>query len=149
MKETILNLIKKSGENFIVSGSVNKKIIDKIESELGVKLPESYKWYVENYGHGGIGNIEIYGVALNDSLTVVDRTNDFRNYGLPTHLVEILNMDEWIYCLDTEHMRDGECPVVEWSKEDGIGTHKFENFFYFLYEQFNDKLQFLSDEGLL
>ncbi|MBN1525099.1 MAG: SMI1/KNR4 family protein [Spirochaetales bacterium] len=64
-KETIAQLVKTAGEHFLVSGPACESAITAIETELDVTLPESCKCYVKRYGHGGIGNVEIFGAASN------------------------------------------------------------------------------------
>jgi hypothetical protein len=145
----ILKQIARAGEYFDALGQVPETAIVQIEKELDVTLPESYKWYVRNYGQGGIGGVEIFGVGLNNVLPCVEITNDYRRVGLPKQYVVIQNVDEWIYCLDTETMTNGECPVVDWDRQAGTGRHKYDNFFLFLYEKFEQELGSLAEDGLI
>ena len=43
--------------------NVDDIIISKAEEILDLKIPEQYCWFLKNYGHGGIGGIEIFGVG--------------------------------------------------------------------------------------
>ncbi len=43
------------------TGGIGEDKISKIEQDLKVKLPESYKWFLRNYGSGGVYGIDILG----------------------------------------------------------------------------------------
>jgi hypothetical protein len=148
-KNEIIKQITRVGEYFDAVGKVSETAIHQIEKELDVTLPESYKWYVRNYGHGSIGGVEIYGVGLNNALTCVERTNDYRRAVLPEKYVVVQSVDEWIHCLDTQKMTNGECPVADWDRQAGTGRHTYDNFFLFIYEKFEQELGSLAEDGLI
>lgn len=51
---------------------------------------------------------------------VVDTTKGYQKYyGLIDGLVVIEDIDEFPYCLDTNKMKDGECPVIMWDNHEG------------------------------
>jgi antitoxin YobK len=63
--QKIVELIKDhpSVAEFANYGSgISSDWVDKAENALGVPLPESYKWWLRNYGGGEIGGEEIYSV---------------------------------------------------------------------------------------
>lgn len=140
-KKKIEELILSQEEEFFFTGGVTREFIQKIEKELDVLLPESYKWFLSCYGYGGINGVLIQGVALDKSLQVVNATKSLREYGLPENLVVIENMDEYVYCLDTSQMNDNECPIVDWDQSTGIGEKRYNNLFSYLYERFNDAIE--------
>jgi len=56
-KQTILNLINKTEIKKIFAGGVNINITEEIEKDLNVILPESYKWFLKEFGHGGLAGL--------------------------------------------------------------------------------------------
>lgn len=120
--------------------------INAIEEKLGVKLPNSYKWFLGKYGSGGIGAMEFWGIESNknnvNSYTVVSITEEYRKKGLDLSLVVFEENGEYITCLDTSKMnKNNECPVVTWSNYDLDGIVFKENSFYsYLLQQIEDYL---------
>ncbi|MFS0554756.1 SMI1/KNR4 family protein [Brevibacillus sp. 179-C9.3 HS] len=53
-KETIMELIANAPQKFFV-GALDESRINGIEERLKVKLPDSYKWFLKEYGTGGGG----------------------------------------------------------------------------------------------
>lgn len=124
--DQFINLI--SG-NAYFSGKADVKRIKEIECLLNVSLPESYKWFLEEFGHGGIAGVEILGNGLGEIPSCVRATKSWRLYGLPMFLVVIEDEGmDWIYCLDTSRPSKYECPVVDWEQNLGIGQEYFETF---------------------
>lgn len=121
MKEKVINTIKEYSEDGNFIGEVsNDEIISVAEKELGLNLPEEYKWFIKNYGQGGIGGVQILGVQIlgvskvNRSM-FRDVTVDYRNYSLPNNLIVVENCDEWLYCLDTNTEK-----VIAWDRISGV-----------------------------
>ena len=79
---------------------VTDEMITQTETALGIKLPEQYIEFLKNFGHGGIGGIEMLGVGLTGRMIFADETINYRDEGLPTKLVVIENVDEWLECID-------------------------------------------------
>lgn len=129
------------------SGPADDSRIRQIEEMLGVSLPESYKWFVREYGNGGIGGVEILGVGKPTVPYCVRTTERYRRYGLPRSFVVIENVDEWQYCLETEQMQDGECPVTDWDMRGAVGLHKRDNFYKFVIEEFARAIENLESEN--
>ncbi|WP_409345279.1 SMI1/KNR4 family protein [Paenibacillus sp. MBLB4367] len=133
-------LIQNYGEQgFFTGGTTNEEIME-IERVLNTKLPESYKWFVMNYGYGGISGRCIEGVAKSGRLTVVDETLQHREYGLPQQFVVIESCDEYVSCLDLSTIKNGDCKVVSWSQhdEDGIVPQTSSFYDYLLYVFYNE-----------
>ena len=139
-KEKICKLISTySDEGFFV-GNIKESLIKEIEVKLGVILPESYKWYVKNYGCGGIG-FDIMGVTRTGNLLVLNSTEKYRKYGLPNGLVVIQDIGEWVYCLDTNRFEGEECQVVTWSMHDKDGIiYRNNNFYEYLLDSLNEAI---------
>lgn len=136
--EIIRDLISEYYESNDFTGSVSEIRIKQIEDMLGVVLPESYKWFIREYGHGGIGGIEIFGVSKAEIPSCVKATQNYRQYDLPQKFVVIENCDEWLHCLDTDKITNGDCPVVDWDRKGNIGIRSFDTFLKFLEERFKD-----------
>jgi hypothetical protein len=53
--------IKQYGEENDFTGGVSEDKVKETEQKLQVSLPESYKWFLKNYGSGGSFGIDIIG----------------------------------------------------------------------------------------
>jgi len=98
------------------------------EVALGLKFPETYKYFLKKCGCGGFDGVEVYGIIKDESfakknMPVVGVPNIVwstlqwhRDFNHPLYLPIIYNVGEGtLYCLDTSQMNDeGECPVVAW-----------------------------------
>lgn len=99
-----------------LDGATEENVIE-IENKLNVVLPDSYKWIVKEYGSVSFQGLEIDGIGLDNVLICVNNTDDWKRFGIPHGYVVIFEPGaDWIYCLDTTHMKNGECPVVAWYK---------------------------------
>ncbi|WP_297030391.1 SMI1/KNR4 family protein [Thermogutta sp.] len=95
------------------------------EATLGVSFPESYRAFLRRYGWAVIGFNEFYGLGADVPHhlhlirnTLVERTT--MEPRIPHSLVPVLNDGAGNhYCLATERMVNGECPVVFWDHEQG------------------------------
>ena len=114
--------------------TVTDDMITAAEKELGLILPEQYKEFLKTYGHGGIGGISTLGVGLDGSMVFVEETLDYRNDGLPLHLIIIENEDEWIYCIDSITEK-----VVSWDMT-GYVKDEFNCFDDYLLAQMQDAI---------
>ena len=110
-----------------------------IEKRLNVVLPESYKWLVNEYGSVSFFGFEIDGIGLNDVLISVQNTENWRSYGLPQGYVVIYEPGaEWIHCLDTNRLENGECPVVAWYQGQDEGEEEAPNLYSFIVGQIKE-----------
>lgn len=89
--------------------------IKKAEQVLGFEIPESYLWFLNQYGHGGYF-FEFLGCSLTGNLLFVKETLKQREYGLPTNLLVIENCDEYVVCINTDNGN-----IVSWSHYDDDG----------------------------
>lgn len=124
----------------IITGGVKNTEIDKMETELDIKLPESYKWFLGQYGQCGVSGTMIYGIAKNNIHRASISTKDYRDKGLPNSYCVICDVDEWVYCLDTSSMINGECPVIDWDIAKGIGIEKYLNFYHFFFTKITEEI---------
>ncbi|MFH0070650.1 SMI1/KNR4 family protein [Peribacillus sp. NPDC056705] len=131
----IQEFIKQYGEDDDFKGGVSEDKVKETEKKLQVSLPESYKWFLRNYGSGGIFGVDIIGYDLVGP-SVVDATKDYQKYyKLIDGIVVIESVDEFAYCLDTNKMKDGECPAIMWDNQVGYGRTLADNFFDYLIER--------------
>jgi len=108
------------GDVFVAGG--RPESVEAAESRLGVRLPASFRGYLERWGNLSVGSIEYYGLTRNDHFDNAAVPNFVwftlrkrEQVGLPSDLVVFLNKDGDEYvCLDTSKMMDDECPVVIW-----------------------------------
>lgn len=89
--------------------------IKKAERELGFEIPESYKWFLKQYGHGGFF-FEFLGYGRNGNALFVRETLKERKNGLPANLLVIENCDEYVVCINTDNGN-----IVSWSHYDSDG----------------------------
>lgn len=121
-------------ENSILTGGVTEDQVREIEEDLNVPLPDSYKWFLTEYGSGGAYGTMILGYDSHGA-EVVEQTNEYKKYyNLFDGLVVIEYVDEFSYCLDTNKMKEGECPVILWDNQEGYGKQVGSTFLEFLIE---------------
>lgn len=58
-KEVLTNFINENKESDDFTGGVDERQINVVQNELGVELPESYKWFLTTYGSGGSFGVDI------------------------------------------------------------------------------------------
>ena len=115
---------------------VTEEMLNEAEKRMNIKIPKEYKYFLKEFGHGGIGGIEVLGIGKNGVLIFERETLKYRTYGLPNELIIIENCDEWVYCLDS-----GNGKVVMWSIGDVEYTEAFGCFETYLYDRVNDVLE--------
>lgn len=146
-KEELINFINEHKESDDFTGGVDESQINSIQNELGVELPKSYKWFLSNYGSGGLYGVDILGVAKSNISTVIIETESYRELGMSENLVVIEDIDEYAYCLDTSNMENDECPVIAWNKQGGLDAYNTaENFYEFLSQRLLDAKEALEED---
>ena len=137
MQDELYFLIKKyESKGDFTYADVTDEMLAGAEERLSVNIPEEYKCFLKEYGHGGIGGIEVLGVGKNGMLIFEQETLKYRKYGLPNELIVIENCDEWIYCLDTTNGK-----VVMWSRGAKECEEVFEGFNKYLLDRTTDILE--------
>lgn len=130
----------------ILTEGVTDKQIKEIEEDLKATLPDSYKWFLTEYGSGGAFGTMILGYDSHGA-EVVEQTKEYRTfYNLIPSLVVIEYIDEFSYCLDTNKMVDGECPVVLWDNHGGYGYTAASNFLEFFLQRLEKGKQDLDED---
>jgi len=97
-----------------------EKRVVRAEQTLGVRFPPSYRRFLAEFGAGGIGSEEIYGLIDDDFENpqppqTVGLTREFRrDRQISDDLIVIYNLGQGSYCaLDMSRAGpDGEAPVV-------------------------------------
>lgn len=105
---------------------VSKKSIESAEARLGIRLPPSYRWWLENYGGGTIGGYEL--VGLWDEFEEEERRHpedaapgillysvelDRKSGRRPHHEIELLSIEgDEVYMLDLSQESGGENPIL-------------------------------------
>lgn len=115
---------------------VTDSMLIEAETRLALKLPNAFKWFLINFGQGGIGGIEVFGFGKNGKMVFVDETIKYRSYGLPKNVILIENCDEWVYCIQPQNGRVGM-----WSPGDVNCKDSFESFEAYLLDRINDILE--------
>ncbi|TWK50461.1 Antitoxin YobK [Bacillus paralicheniformis] len=117
------------------TGGISEEKITKTENDLKTILPESYKWFLRNFGSGGVYGVDILGYDFGGA-SVVEFTNEYRkHYNLTDGLVVIEDIDFFAYCLDTNKMENGECPVFIWDRENGYENVVASSFIEYFYDK--------------
>ena len=114
---------------------VTDEMIATAENALGVKLPQQYLDFLKMYGHGGIGGIETLGIGLTGRMIFVDTTMDYRDEELPSNLVAIENVDEWLTCIDCNTGK-----IVSWDFT-GYIKEDYSCFDDYLIDQMNNAIE--------
>ncbi len=136
MNNQIIETIKKYEEpGDFTHAKVTDKMIADAEKKLSVKLPQQYIAFLQMFGHGGIGGIEVMGVGLTGKMIFVDTTMDYRNEDLPDNLVAIENVDEWLTCIDCNTEK-----IVSWDFS-GYIKEDYACFDDYLIDQMNSAIE--------
>ena len=97
MTEKLLNLIQRyEEEGDFYYAELSDDGIKKAEGVLEFKLDSLFVSFVKKFGFGGVGGVEIYGVAANQELVFLTETLEYRKCGLPNNLLVIENVDEYL-----------------------------------------------------
>jgi antitoxin YobK len=141
--DKIQKLIFNLGDITYFTGKADKSRVDLIERELGVSLPNSYKWFLREYGIAVLPGFIILGNGLSIIPSCVESTLDWRKFGLEQELVVIEDDGtDWIYCLDTSNISNSECPVVDWEQRKGIGEKYYKTFLDFFESRLEESSTF-------
>lgn len=120
-KKLIRDLIKIPGMISTFVGPKQLILIEQAESLLSVKFPETYRQFILEFGAGGIGSFEIFGIVQNDInhhdylyIDVVGFTLKARQeWNLPNYLIPIYDLgDGEMFCLDLKVNVGDEAKVV-------------------------------------
>lgn len=117
------------------------KDIQKSEQELGFKIPESYRWFLKEYGHGGFF-FEFLGYGITGSALFVQETLKERKKGLPDNLLVVENCDEYVMRINTDNGN-----IVSWSHYDNDGIlMRYASFEEYFMDRLNNAIDNFEDE---
>ena len=107
-------------EIFCIPNRSIAKEICQAEEYLGLKFPNSYKWFLESYGSGGMDTFDFFGIESDREnialFTVVYATDNYRKKGMKKELVVIQDYGDYVKCIDTSKCdENNESPIVNWS----------------------------------
>ncbi|KMM56483.1 hypothetical protein ACH95_17225 [Bacillus glycinifermentans] len=123
-----------NSDNF--TGGISIEKMNEIQESLNVKLPERF---LKNFGSDGVYGVDILGYDFGGA-SVVEFTNEYReHYNLTDGLVVIEDIDFFAYCLDTNKMENGECPVFIWDREYGYENVVASSFIEYFYDKPKEK----------
>ncbi|OTW89004.1 spore coat protein [Bacillus thuringiensis serovar cameroun] len=149
MNDKIISIISTYEKDGDFMGVVNEDTIQETAQMLNLTFPNSYLWFLKQYGSGGLDGMDINGCETTaaDS-SVVYHTKLYREtYNLPEQYIVLNDIDGTVTCLDTNQMKDGECPVVfcsRFSKE--LYAITYENFGDYLLDSLQESVDNLYDE---
>ncbi|MBJ8055697.1 SMI1/KNR4 family protein [Bacillus cereus] len=112
-----------------------EEAIQEVEERLNAKFPDSYRWFLKEYGGGGNG------VYVNGCNGILYYHNTFKSFNIPKGYIIIEHCDEYSYCLDTEKMMNNECPVVNWSAHEKGNYPEADNFYEHLLEKIENAIE--------
>ncbi|WCN36407.1 SMI1/KNR4 family protein [Aneurinibacillus uraniidurans] len=131
-RDELIAFIQEHSDDTDFTGGIPDEDTEKIESKLKVEFPQSYRWFLKNYGSGGLFGVDILGCGKSSIPSVVSNTERLRNLGLSPEYIVIENCEEFFYCLDTGDLLNGECPVISWDRVAGFSGKRADNFYDFL-----------------
>ena len=133
-QEVIKDLLKPFyDKNRFIYRELSQDEFNALETKYCVRLPDSFKWYMTEFYFDSLA-LEIPAKAIKTDMNGIDKLNEeYRDEKYPKELFIISHVDEYDYCFDTKRMKDGECPVVSFSRNDKEGIlDKYVNFYDFL-----------------
>lgn len=135
MYEEIEKIIEEAEDDIDFRCGVSEKWIQLAEERLSIILPESYKWWLRNYGGGEIYGEEIYGIYEQDFDTVaggdivyMHELNQKQNIYPSNALLIGRGIDQVFYFNLSIVPEDGEYPIYEFF----TGEKYADNFIEFL-----------------
>lgn len=124
--DEIKEIIRNAGEavDFAEFGDgVSDEWIKKAENKMNLILPDSYKWWLKNYGGGEVYGIEVFSIYCEDFDTVVGGDivymyyQNKKMYNFPDTLLAICETDDDIYYFDTSVRNNNyEYPVYSMNR---------------------------------
>ena len=136
MNNKIIDMIKRYGEENDFYGKISEDDIKLVEKSLGIIFPESYKWFILNYGSGGICGVEILGMENKEDSSVIHVTERYRKLGLENGCIVIEDLGEFIICIDTN---DGD-KIIRWDRVNKNKEYRYDDFYEYLIDTFQEAI---------
>ncbi|PEQ83498.1 SMI1/KNR4 family protein [Bacillus cereus] len=149
MNDKIISIISTYEKDGDFIGGVNEDTIRDAAQMLNTTFSNSYHCFLKLYGSGGLDGMVIHGcetTAVDSS--VVYNTKLYREtYNLPEQFIVLNDFDGTVTCLDTNQMKDDECPVVFWSRfSKELYAITYESFSDYLLDSLQESVDNLYDE---
>jgi hypothetical protein len=136
VKEKVLEMIARYEEENDFYGKLKENDIEYVQSVLKVKIPESYSWFILNYGSGGICGVEVLGIEKKDDSSVVNVTERYRKLGLDSECIVIEDLGEFIMCINTSK----ENEIIRWDRVNKTNEFRYKNFYEYLIDTFQEAI---------
>ena len=109
-------------EDIYFENSTSTVLITDSEEILGVRFPETYRKFLEDFGVLAFGSLEVFGISTHDlyqdnSYNAIKLTLDRRSdFDLPNNFVTIASLGNGMeYYLDCDHLKNGHnCVKLFW-----------------------------------
>ena len=136
MNDKVLSIINNYKEVNDFYGRVEEDDIRVVEKNLNVNFPESYKYFIRNYGSGGICGVEILGVENKEDSSVIYATKRYQDLGLEDGCVVIEDLGEFIMCIDTKD----EGKIIRWDRVNKSKEYRYMTFDEYLIDTFKEAI---------
>lgn len=108
-----------------------------IEDQLGFKIPESLKWFLQTHGSGGVNGSTIYGVGLpKHHYTIVNKTKEFVvENNISKHWLLLAEDEEgWVFVMDVDSADSdlNDAPVIAYNTFHQTEERLTDSFYDFL-----------------
>jgi hypothetical protein len=132
--ELAKELLKSSTKISTFIGPRDEELIEYAEKTLSVSFPKTYRKFLQEYGSGGLGSFEIYGLVNDNFINsgipdVVWLTNKVREeWNLPKYLIPIYDLgDGELFCIDLRTAKGSEAYIVAYIPGYSSNEEKLEN----------------------
>lgn len=136
INQNLISMIKNYEEKGDFSGEVSVQIIKICERRLVVVFPDEYREFLLKFGSGGICGVNMLGIENESYFSVEEATKKFRGLGLPHNYVVIENVDEFIYCLNTEQNYN----IIRWDEFSKKEVERYYSFNEYLEDSFQEAI---------
>lgn len=136
MYKKIIEMITEYEEESDFYGKVSEEDIEYVECILNMKFPDDYRWFVRNYGSGGICGVEVLGVEKKEKSSVVEATKRYRELGLDSNYIVIEDLGEFILCID----KSNENKIIRWDRVSKISEYRHNSFCDYLIDTFQEAI---------
>jgi hypothetical protein len=142
----ITELIDKVGKKWSVVGAQSSGDVADYERKANIKFPEEYKWFLETYGAGGVGGLEILGIDPGNYSNVLNALESYKKCGLLDDLIPVFDVGEYVYCIHWINKELTSYDIVGWDVGSRTIHSKYAGFYEFLYEQINRELGVIQEQ---
>lgn len=139
MNQKIANMIAEYQEDKDFYGRIKDVGINKIEEELGLKIPEQYRDFILEIGSGGICGVDIEGIEGELGSSMLQASKKYHEHGLAQKYIVVYNLGEFVMCMDTDYTGE-ESKVYSWERTRDVPEVRYETFDDFLEDYFQEAI---------